>query len=253
MNYDNLNISQNKLNNIFCEYGKDKYCSLTEWVNGKGVDITFENKEYINLDYKKASALLSCLFNVSVFKSIPPHLKNDSVSIDTLFSQQHIHHDDPFIQEVKNEYFKQQQAPPPQPPQQQAPPPQPPQQQAPPPQPPPQQQVPPPQPPQQQAPPPEEGPPSFELVTPPCKRFRIKKTKVNKDKLIDEICNFADYIDREYEAVYDLVYSHECNRDSSKEERVLQSELEKKLDLVNYIRNLFQNCVMSCLEPDSDK
>ena len=222
MNYDNLNISQNKLNNIFCEYGKDKYCSLTEWVNGKGVDITFENKEYINLDYKKASALLSCLFNVSVFKSIPPHLKNDSVSIDTLFSQQHIHHDDPFIQEVKNEYFKQQQAPPPQPP-------------------------------QQQAPPPEEGPPSFELVTPPCKRFRIKKTKVNKDKLIDEICNFADYIDREYEAVYDLVYSHECNRDSSKEERVLQSELEKKLDLVNYIRNLFQNCVMSCLEPDSDK
>ena len=222
MNYDNLNISQNKLNNIFCEYGKDKYCSLTEWVNGKGVDITFENKEYINLDYKKASALLSCLFNVSVFKSIPPHLKNDSVSIDTLFSQQHIHHDDPFIQEVKNEYFKQQQAPPPQPP-------------------------------QQQAPPPEEGPPSFELVTPPCKRFRIKKTKVNKDKLIDEICNFADYIDREYEAVYDLVYSHECNRNSSKEERVLQSELEKKLDLVNYIRNLFQNCVMSCLEPDSDK
>lgn len=61
------------------------------------------------------------------------------------------------------------------------------------------------------------------------------------NELKEEILAFSDYLDREYEALYPIVYNNEMTRDSKKVDQEVQTELERRLDIVDYIRNLFQS------------
>lgn len=67
-----------------------------------------------------------------------------------------------------------------------------------------------------------------------------EEVKVDNE-LKEEIIAFSDYLDREYEALYPIVYNNEMTRDSKKVDQEVQTELERRLDIVDYIRNLFQS------------
>jgi len=66
------------------------------------------------------------------------------------------------------------------------------------------------------------------------------KQIVNENDLINEITEFSEYLDREYEALYPIVIENDITRNSTRVDHEVQKELERRLDLVDYIRKLFQ-------------
>ncbi len=62
-----------------------------------------------------------------------------------------------------------------------------------------------------------------------------------EDELKSEILSFSDYLDREYEALYPIVLNNDIMRDGQPVDHKVQLELERRLDLVDYIRRLFQS------------
>jgi hypothetical protein len=66
------------------------------------------------------------------------------------------------------------------------------------------------------------------------------KQIVNENDLINEITEFSEYLDREYEALYPIVIENDVTRNSRRVDQEVQRELERRLDLVDYIRKLFQ-------------
>ena len=66
------------------------------------------------------------------------------------------------------------------------------------------------------------------------------KQIVNENDLIKEITEFSEYLDREYEALYPIVIENDITRNSRRVDQEVQRELERRLDLVDYIRRLFQ-------------
>ena len=62
-----------------------------------------------------------------------------------------------------------------------------------------------------------------------------------EDELKSEILSFSDYLDREYEALYPIVLNNDIMRDCKPVDHKVQVELERRLDLVDYIRRLFQS------------
>lgn len=67
------------------------------------------------------------------------------------------------------------------------------------------------------------------------------KQIVNENNLINEITEFSEYLDREYEALYPIVMENDVTRDSRRVDHEVQKELERRLDLVDYIRRLFKD------------
>ena len=74
-----------------------------------------------------------------------------------------------------------------------------------------------------------------------------KKIK-NELDLIDEITNFSEYLNKEYEALYPIVLNNDLNRDGKNVHHLVQNELERRLDLVDYIRNVFQERIEGLIE-----
>lgn len=74
-----------------------------------------------------------------------------------------------------------------------------------------------------------------------------KKIK-NELDLINEITNFSEYLNREYEALYPIVLNSDLQRDSKNVDHLVQTELERRLDLVDYIRNVFQERIEGLIE-----
>jgi len=64
------------------------------------------------------------------------------------------------------------------------------------------------------------------------------------------IRDFSEYLDKEYEALYPIVQGNDYTRGSSPVDHKVQIELERRLDLVDYIRSLFVTTIESKIEDE---
>ena len=79
----------------------------------------------------------------------------------------------------------------------------------------------------------------------------LKKNKTIKitslEKLLNEIIGFGEYLDKECEALYPIVHEHEARRGSDEGSQRVQAELERRLDLINFVRSLYKENIESKL------
>lgn len=67
------------------------------------------------------------------------------------------------------------------------------------------------------------------------------------EKLLNEIIGFGEYLDKECEALYPIVHEHEARRGSDEASQKVQAELERRLDLINFVRSLYRESIESKL------
>jgi len=208
---DQLKIGVKQLNNAAAEWGDGNFCSITSWHNEEGADITFHNIPSISVDSTQLYALLAVLNNYIMVNNIKP----SGLS-----------------------FMPMQPAPAP---------------------------TPPPTPEQHKSEPapepipisletmPVEQPPEtkdeFSGIIPNEDVLNKKKTIriASLEKLINEILGFGEYLDKECEALYPIVLEHETTRGSDEASQKIQAELERRLDLINFVRNMFKEQIESKL------
>ena len=76
---------------------------------------------------------------------------------------------------------------------------------------------------------------------------------LNTRLLCEQILYFSDYLDREAEALWPVVMSNDYVRDSTVTDQKVQDELERRYDLLMYIRKLFKDNIETQVRISEDK
>jgi len=72
----------------------------------------------------------------------------------------------------------------------------------------------------------------------------------DNEELYQSIRDFSDYLDKEYEALYPIVQGNDYTRGSSPVDHRVQVELERRLDIVDFIRSLFVATIESKIKDE---
>jgi|TARA_R100000482_G_scaffold121643_1_gene68071 hypothetical protein len=74
-----------------------------------------------------------------------------------------------------------------------------------------------------------------------------KVKNYNLNEIVDGIEEFDSYLSDEYSVLYQIVHDYEQTRSDSPIDQTIQSELEKRLDLLTYVKARFDELVSSKL------
>lgn len=72
----------------------------------------------------------------------------------------------------------------------------------------------------------------------------------DNEELYQSIRDFSEYLDKEYEALYPIVQGNDYTRGSSPVDQKVQVELERRLDIVDFIRSLFVATIESKIKDE---